>query len=148
MEQEDYLIREIQKIGVLLRAIFNRIFERGENLSITLERQFEETREMLLNEAGFDIEKLLSLGADETFGYLSRFKVLNPKNMELLAGILSQMGFDDDIVCSELYLKKALQLYEFCNSVDKTWSFDREAKMTALQNALTKTPDNCQEFGV
>ena len=36
MEQKDYLLREIEKIGLLLRYIFSKIAGNGENYALTM----------------------------------------------------------------------------------------------------------------
>ena len=54
MEQKDYLLREIEKIGKMLR----KLFDRKGNLAITLESQMEATKDKLLNEINFDLDKI------------------------------------------------------------------------------------------
>ncbi|MCX6252789.1 MAG: hypothetical protein NTX61_18805 [Bacteroidetes bacterium] len=61
MEQKDYLMREIEKIGLLLRAIIGSLSNKKENLSLKIEDHFENTKELLLNEIGFDLGKFLTL---------------------------------------------------------------------------------------
>ena len=61
MEQRDYLLREIEKIGLLLRMIFNKLAGWEETYSNTLESQTKEVKELLLHEIGFDIDLFLSL---------------------------------------------------------------------------------------
>ena len=52
MEQKDYLLREIEKIGLMINAIRQKLFGGKENLAITLESQIEAAKGMLLNEIG------------------------------------------------------------------------------------------------
>ncbi len=134
MEQRDYLLREIEKIGALLKMIFNKITHKDENNAITSERKLQESKEMLLKEVGIDIDKFLSFDESEIKQYMSQFDGFNVSNIEYLADILNELGMDSSI--TKEYLKKALKLYELCNSLDKTFSFERERKIDELKNTL------------
>lgn len=134
MEQRDYLLREIEKIGGLLRMIFNKITHKDENNAITSERKLQDSKEMLLKEVGIDIDKFLSFDESEIKQYISQFDGFNVSNIEYLADILNELGMDSSI--TKGYLKKALKLYELCNSLDKTFSFERERKIDELKNIL------------
>lgn len=132
MERRDYLLLEIEKIGLLLIAIKQKFFGGKENLAITIEKQMKETKDALLNELGFDLDRFLSLDIDESEQYLSEFKGFDIENTEQLADIISQMGFAGK---SEKHLEKALQLYERCQLSSKTYSWDRERKIIEIKNA-------------
>lgn len=135
MEQKDYILREIEKIGLILIAIKQKLFGGKENLAITIEKQMEETKDALLTELKFDIDNFLSLDKAETEQYLAEFEGFNAENIEHLADIISQIGFAKK---SENYLEKALQLYEFCIFTNKTFSLDRERKMEGIRNYLAR----------
>jgi hypothetical protein len=138
MEQKDYLLREIEKIGSLLKLIFNKIAGKEANQAKTAENQPEEIKGLLLREIGFDLDLFLSMNETEIGPYLSGFKGLNVSNIELLADIIKAMGMDAASVTSERYLQLALSLYALCNSLDKTFSFDRENKINVLKKTLFK----------
>ena len=74
MEQRDYLLREIEKIGAIMSAIRQKIFGGKGNLAITLEQQVKETKGMLLDKMSFDLEKFLDLNAEDTNEYIKTFK--------------------------------------------------------------------------
>jgi hypothetical protein len=136
MEQKDYFLREIEKIGIVLKMIFVRLAGSKENFAISIENQFKETKGMLLNETGFDLDVFLSLNDSEIEAYLSKFHGMNGPNIELLADILQSMGMKAEAALSKEYLKKALKLYESCNSHDKTFSFERENKINEIKKVL------------
>jgi len=136
MEQKDYLLREIEKIGLLLKMIFNKIAGKEKNYALTIENQFAEAKGLLLHEIGFDIDIFLSVEESETEHYISKFNGLRGSNIELLADILKVMGEKTDSAKTKKYLERALKLYELCNSLDKTFSFDRERKINELKNVL------------
>ncbi|NOU47665.1 MAG: hypothetical protein HOO86_11475 [Bacteroidales bacterium] len=136
MEQKDYLLREIEKIGLVLRAILNRITGSGENLALTIEDQFIAEKELLFTESGIDSDKLMSLNESETNNYIASFRGMNVTNIECLADILRETGLKIKSENANLMLQKALELYNTCSSTDKTFSFEREDKMNEIKNAL------------
>ena len=138
MEQKDYLLREIEKIRLLLKLIFNKIAGKEANQAKTAENQSEETKGLLLGEIGFDLDLFLSMKENEMGLYLSGFKGLSVSNIELLADIIKAMGMDAESVISRRYLQFALRLYTHCNSLDKTFSFNRENKISELKKTLNR----------
>jgi hypothetical protein len=136
MEQKDYILKEIEKIGLVLKMIFNKIAGNEVNDSLALENQFAEAKGLLLQETGFDTALFLSLKKSETEQYISKLSGFNCSNIELLADILKVTGMKTESVMSKEYLERALHLYELSNSIDKTFSFDRESKISGIKNAL------------
>jgi hypothetical protein len=136
MEQKDYLMREVEKIGMILSAIGQRIFGGKGNTSITLENQFKDAKDMLFNGANFDIDEFLNSTVEDSNKYISEFSGFNNDNIELLAKYLFQIGSSNKSEDSKKYLEKALQLFELCNLKDKTYSFERETTINTLKNDL------------
>ena len=136
MEQKDYILREIEKIGAILIAIQQKIFGGKKSLTTRLENQIETTKAMLLNEIQFDLDKFLDLDIQESNEYLCSFEGFNIDNIELLAKCISQIGFNQKSNNSKKYLEKALQLYDLCNLKSNTYSFEREANRLTIKNAL------------
>jgi hypothetical protein len=83
MEQKDFLLREIEKIGLVLRAILNRMTGSGENLAITIEDQFIAEKELLYTETGLSLDQLIALNGSETEQYIS-FCVVLPYNRNFM----------------------------------------------------------------
>jgi len=138
MVQRDYLLREIEKFGEILSVILRKICGGTGNSAITLEKQVEETKGMLLSEINFDLDKFLDLNIEESNDYICSFEGFSVENIELLAESISEIGFDDKCDTSQKYLEKALQLYELCGVKSNTFSFEREANMNAIKDALSK----------
>jgi hypothetical protein len=138
MVQRDYLLREIEKFGEILSVILQKICGGTGNLAITLEKQIEKTKRMLLSEMNFDLDKFLDLNIEESNEYICSFEGFSIENIELLAESISEIGFDDKFDNSQKYLEKALQLYELCGVKSATFSFEREANMNAIKDALTQ----------
>ncbi len=136
MEQKDYLLKEIEKIGLLLRAILNKLKLNTDNGAITLENQFDQEKELLLNEIGFNIDEFALLNDSDIEQYLSKFEGIRGINLELLADVLREVGFKAENNMTNAYFEKSLKLYELCNFLDKTYSFEREGKIEELRNIL------------
>ncbi|MHC1776205.1 MAG: hypothetical protein AB9834_12405 [Lentimicrobium sp.] len=136
MEKKDYLLREIEKIGIVLQAILNRLTGKGGNTAIKLESSFEASIELLLSESGFDLPCFIALTESDSKDYLARFKGMNTGNLELLAEILVYMGTIERADKKSEFLKKAIMLYELCESLDKTYSIERESKIKEINSFL------------
>ncbi|MCL2167592.1 MAG: hypothetical protein FWH59_00525 [Lentimicrobiaceae bacterium] len=139
MEKRDYLLREIQKIGILMSALRQKLLGGKGNLAVTSENQIEETKEMLFNDLNFDLDAFLSLNIEDGNEYICSFKGFNIENMESFAKFLSDIACSDNCDNSNKYLEKALQLYELCNFKSDTYSFEREMEINYLKNAI-KSP--------
>jgi len=137
MEQKDYLMREVEKIGLIISAIGQKIFGGKGNTAITLEEQIKDAKDMLFNGADFDIDKFLNSTVQDSNKYISGFIGFNNDNIELLANYLFQIGLSNKSDNSKKYLEKALQLFELCNLQDKTYSFERESNIKILKIKLT-----------
>ena len=137
MEQKDYLMREVEKIGLIMSAIGQKIFGGKGNTAITLEEQIKDAKDMLFNGADFDIDKFLNSTVQDSNKYISGFIGFNNDNIELLANYLFQIGLSNKSDNSKKYLEKALQLFELCNLQDKTYSFERESNIKIIMIKLT-----------
>jgi len=140
MEQKDYLLREVEKIGMIINAIGQKIFGGKGNTAITLEEQLKDAKDMLFNGANFDIDKFLNSTIIDSNKYISGFIGFNNENIELLANSLFQIGLSNKSDNSKKYLEKALQLFELCNLQDKTYSFERESNIKLIIKKLTQAP--------
>ena len=145
MEQRDYLLREIEKIGAIVSAFRQIIFGSGENTAITIENQVKEAKGMLLNELSFDFDAFLLLSEEESKEYINNFVGFSVENIELLAECISEIGFNDKSVNSTKYLMKALQLYNLCNLKSATYLFEREAKINTIRETITSIPEHSEK---
>ena len=133
MLQQDYILKEIEKIASIVNAIRQSIFGGTENFAITLEN----TKQILQTEINFDLDKFLDLNIENSNKYICTFAGFTIENIETLAECISEIGFNNQNDNSKKHLEKALQLYELCNVKSKTFSFERETKMSAIKNVLS-----------
>jgi hypothetical protein len=57
MEQKDFLLREIEKMGIIINAIRQKMFRNEENPALTFENQIENAEREMLNEINFYLAK-------------------------------------------------------------------------------------------
>ena len=147
VEQRDYLLREIEKIGAIFSRIRQILFGGKDNLAITLEQQFQNEKGRLLDETNFDIDKVLfSKNSEQLSAYLSSFKGINVANMEILAACFAQIGLSVEKNDSKKYLEKAYQLYELCNLKSGTYSFERDKKMKLIKQTLQRNEKEAENL--
>ena len=135
LEQKDYILREIEKIGLIISAIRQKLFGGKGSLSLTIESEINTASAMLLDESDFNLNKFLTLNIEESNEYICSFNGFSNENIALLADFIFDICISDTSIDSKKYLKKALQLYELCNSKSKTYSLKRENKIQTIKNA-------------
>jgi hypothetical protein len=138
MEQRDFLLREIEKMGAIIRIIRQKLFGGTDELAISVANQTKTLKEMLLSETFIDLDELLVMDAAMTDEYLAGREGFNVANIELLAQTLSDIGMTGEPPASFALLEKALQLYEICSLRDRTYSFEREAAISQLRDSLQR----------
>jgi hypothetical protein len=148
LEQKDYILREIEKIGLIISSIRQKLFGGKDRLSLTIENELNTASAMLLDETDFNLNKFLSLNIEESNEYICGFKGFSNENIELLADLILDIYISEASIDTKNHLEKALQLYELCNSKSKTYSLKRENKMIALKKAIQEGIDSgiAQDF--
>ncbi|MEE4215953.1 MAG: hypothetical protein V2I34_12880 [Bacteroidales bacterium] len=134
MEQRDYILREIEKISVVILAIL------GKFKKIKSKKQFEDERSMIDSElkdsTGLTIESLLSVPEEDLISYLAGRKDFDTGNMELLAGLLVAFEANMDRDEGRTLLKKAIGILEYIDRETRTFSMERSMKINELKAKL------------
>lgn len=134
MEQKDFILREIEKIGMIISAIRQKFFGEKQDQSVPIEEQIIDLKEMLVSKANFDLDQFMSLNIDDANEYISSFKGFSVGNIEQLADCISEICRSDNKSVSKKYIDIALQLYELCNLKSRTYSLERETKIETIRN--------------
>ena len=137
MQREDYILREIEKIGMMLMMMIKKLMVKKEKLPSQFDIELKEVKEML-QETGFNMDEFLQLDQSQIEEYLMEIDGMRGPNLELLGDLLREMGLISDPGLTNAYLKKALNLYELCNARDKTFSLERENKISELNSVLNQ----------
>lgn len=131
MPLKDFILQEIEKIGTLLKYLINKL---APSISIeNVEETIELINQELVENSGFNIEKILSLSINDFDEVLTKNKGYNYENIELLADLLFTIGNNP---VNTKYLQKALVLYNYIDKKSKTYSFERADKINNLKALL------------
>lgn len=136
MQQKDYILREIEKLGDLIMGLLGKLKKSIGSPDISIGELMEDAQDVLSKEIGFDLELFVSLAEAEVGHYLAEFQGMNIQNRELLADLLKETGEHYAGEAGRIYLEKAQILFELCKLEDKTYSFERERKISEIQQLL------------
>jgi hypothetical protein len=134
MEQKDYLLREIEKIGVMLRGIAERILGMKQAFRETPVQRFAAARELLITQSGIDLDELMSSDPGQFPRLLPKEKGFNADNLETLAAILIELGQDEKE--TKKCTQKAIELLEYIDLSEKSFSLARQEKIEAIRKLL------------
>ena len=134
MEQKDFILREIEKINVMLQYLIGK-FVPAKTI------QDQQTTEELINielkeKYGNDLDYVINLNQSEFDTEFTKNKGFTFDNIELLADLLFTLG-NNEYSKDPKYLRKALELYNYIDLKSKTFSFERTNKMKTLRNLIT-----------
>lgn len=133
MEQKDFILREIEKISVMLQYLIGKFVP-----AKTIQEQ--QTTEELINielkeKYGNDLNYVINLNQSEFDTEFTKNKGFTFDNIELLADLLFTLG-NNELSKNPEYLQKALELYTYIDKKSKTYSFERVNKMDVLKTIL------------
>lgn len=120
MRQEDYILREIAKIGDFLLALMGKFEQKKPHAEINNE---------FLEFTGIDIDKILATPGAKLPDLLDYKKGYNHENIERLGDFLSELPGDHAKL-------KALELYQLATEMDRSYSITREVKVAQLRQEL------------
>ncbi len=133
MEQKDFILREIEKINVLLLYLIGKFVP---SKSVEQQQQTEKLINDDLKETfSNDLNYILKLEEKDFDTKFSQTKGFNFENIELLGDLLYTIG-NDELKTKPNYLHKALLIYEYIDKKSKTFSFERTNKMNDLKSIL------------
>jgi hypothetical protein len=136
MEQKDYMLREIQKIGSLLKAILSKLFLKDSPTAIGIVNYYEESKNELMKYASFQLNEFVEMSNLDAIKYLENQSGFNLENIEQLSIVLEELGLKENTRLRKLLFEKSLLTTEYCMSKDKTFSFEREGRMQRVKAHL------------
>jgi hypothetical protein len=130
MPKEDYLLKYLEKLSRVIAAMFGF---RDRGFPEDSLRLADETYKELLDS---DTEEL-SIMPIEKFVEIIRKENYNASYLEVLAQLANETANSyksaNKIENANSFYAKALQMYYILNEKDKTFSFEREMKITELE---------------
>ncbi|MGV8138072.1 MAG: hypothetical protein AB2L20_22915 [Mangrovibacterium sp.] len=139
MERRDYLMNQIEEMGLFLARLISRLYRRKQDNEE--EQVMEEARSALSVQFGWDLDELLFLD-NESFISLMEENLLADDHYEKMASVFEVLGDlvpdTKTILRKELYLRKALLLLEHLEFKSCTYSMERQERIAQIQIALTR----------
>ena len=129
MRQEDYILREIQKISILLMGLLGKLIQHDELGNI--EKEWRELQDV----THLSLDDLLRVEPLEMVKALIRNNGFNTNNLEIFAQSLYEMRYLYTDNQKEMLLKRALFILEYIEVEEKTYSFDRQNLILKIKNA-------------
>ncbi|MFP4621548.1 MAG: hypothetical protein ACLFM7_09570 [Bacteroidales bacterium] len=135
MEQRDYILREIEKIHVVLQAILGKIM--GGNTDIpNVNEDFEQLNKQLVEDTRVDIKELLRSDNKPFDRVFKKAYGYNESNIELFADMLAEMAKKAEGNMKNQLNQKALETYQYVDGVSNSFSFNRKSKIDTLKRKL------------
>ncbi|HZL08874.1 MAG TPA: hypothetical protein VFC65_02665 [Prolixibacteraceae bacterium] len=139
MASRDYLIRQIEEMGIFLAILLRRILKMKEE---NQQGQIESVvKESLIQELKLDIDQIIILENEE---FLSLVKEVFTKEDQLgkLADILLILGQEIEhsfTLTKAAYLRKSLFLFTHLQETSPDFSYERKIKIEKLQELMERT---------
>ena len=131
MEQRDYILREIEKISVLILGLIARLREaKAEN---RLDRERDSVSDEFESSSNVNIYKVIGSDLEDLPGLLSNDLGFDFRNMELMADLLIEFSSNMDEDQRRMAIEKSVFLLELVDRESKVFSFERQIKITELK---------------
>jgi len=134
MPQEDYLKREIDKLGKLLAKAL------ADLLNLKSKGKFSEGTEniekVFETELNLSIKSLVLIPETEFLSFLSQIKNLNNKQLELIADILTEIADHSKEETSSGIYKRALLIYRHVTENEIDYSIHRHYRIESLTELI------------
>lgn len=138
MPSRDYLIRQIEEMGLFLSILLRRILKMKEE---NQQEQMESAvHEALVQELKLDIDQIIILENDE-FLALMKEHFTSDDQLEKLADIFKVLGQEIEIsftLSKANYLRKSLFLFTYLQNSSTNFSFERKVKIQELQELIVR----------
>ena len=138
MFKKDYIQKQLEQLALAIAKVINQLT----NLKMNgeLDSGVLIADEFLKAEFDVELAKLAAMDQEHFIGYLTKNKNLNPDKLNLLADLLFETA--------ELYQRaekkqiadylnqKTLIIYNYVNETEKTFSQNRQEKITILKSKI------------
>jgi sulfur carrier protein ThiS len=136
MASRDYLIRQIEEMGLFLANLLRRILKMKEENQ--LEQMETAVREELLQELKLDIDQVIVLENDDFLNAIKEH-LITEDQLERLADILMVLGKENlksYLLTKANYLQKSMFLFVYLQENSSVFSYERREKIMEIQEAL------------
>ena len=136
MASRDYLIRQIEEMGLFLAILLRRILKMKEENQ--LEQLETVVREELLQELKLDIDQVIVLENEDFLNAIKKH-LTTEYQLERLADILMVLGKENlksYLLTKANYLQKSMFLFVYLQENSSVFSYERREKIMEIQEAL------------
>jgi hypothetical protein len=127
MEQQDYLMKQVEQMGLVLEKILSKLLNLKDKGTISMET----VNHIFTEELDFDINKLITVEDDNQVDALKN--QFDTKSLEKLADILLFAAENTNSnEYAQLY-KQSLKIYKYVEESGDTYSFERNFKIDKLK---------------
>ncbi|MFY9150874.1 MAG: hypothetical protein WAO52_02585 [Prolixibacteraceae bacterium] len=138
MPSRDYLIRQIEEMGLFLAILLRRILKmKEENQQEQMESAVQEA---LTGELNIDIGQIIVLENDE-FLSLIKEHISSEDQLDKLADILRVLGLEIEhsfTLTKANYLRKSLLIFNHLQSSSPNFSYERRIKIKEIQELMVR----------
>ncbi len=133
MASRDYLIRQVEEMGIFLALLLRRILKMKEE---DQQNQMESAvKESLFQEMKIDVDKIVLL-QDVDFMAVAKEHFTNENQLEKFADILMVLGKEivsNFSLTKANYLLKALLLFNYLQNTTTSFSYERRNKILEIE---------------
>lgn len=136
MEQRDYLLKEIERIGYVLQKALSSLFKLKDKGNI--ETSLIQTNELLKKDINLDLEYFFSIQKDEIPKYIEN-RNLSSDHIEILIDYIIEVASIKESTTNKIAIaehNKALDLIEYVLNKTKTYSFELAKKKSNILKIL------------
>ncbi len=138
MPQEDYLLKYLEKLSRVIAAMLGF---REKGLPEEAIKVADETFKELLDLKLIELEKMTSESFIE--------KIRETRYSASFIGLLAELTYETaenkaiiNDISAKSYYQKSLELFNYLNEKDKTYSFDRELKIEEIKSKIEELTIN------
>ena len=129
MQEQDYLMKQVKQLGLILEKIFSKLL----NLKDDRIKSTIDVNQIFIEEFGFDLMQI-TINDNEWIHILKHELSFDNVNLEKLADILLLM-IEYNITDENNYLhQKCLKIYQYLEKTERTYSLHRNLKINKLMN--------------
>lgn len=138
MPSRDYLIRQIEEMGLFLAILLRRILKmKDENQQQQMQTAVQEA---LIQELDIDIDQIIMLDNDEFLALIKKH-FTSEDQLEKLADILNVLGQEIEhsfTLTKASYLRKALLIFSHLQNSSPNFSYERRIKIREIQELIAR----------
>lgn len=139
MASRDYLIRQVEEMGIFLAMLLRRVMKMKEDKQLDVIDSI--VKEDLLNKTNLDVDQLVVL-SDSDFLEVIQTTLTSDDQLEKIADILRVLGLEIEhsfSVTRANYVLKSLFLFKYLQEKSANYSFERRTKILELEELALRS---------